>query len=800
MKDIKELKVSDLRKGTNPSCLKFETTKELEPFNGIIGQERALAAIKTAMTIEKKGFNLYLAGDVGIGKTAYALNIINKIAKKQKTPNDQCYVYNFDNPNEPILISLKAGEGKELKEDMNKFVKKLLNSLKGLFSSEDFAKEKQGISERYKSIRENIMTSFDQATLSQGFKIKTTPKGIFFAPVYKDKVLDEKEFSKLDAKTRKKYEDKSDEIRAQIAEVMKELAKLEKNCIDELNNYEQTVTTFVLTKCLEDLKNKYKKNTKISTYLLAIENDVIKNFELFLPKSNKEEEKMAAMIPNFQRQIKKPWENYRVNVIVDNNKTLHAPVVRCTHFTYADLFGKLEYENIMGSLKTDFTMLKAGLIHEANGGYLIVNARDLMANVGLWEAFKRVLKNEEITIDSSRDMNQNVSIISLKPEAIPLNFQVVLIGGEAIYQQLCTLDPDFKKLFKVKADFDMVYDKTDANCLKLAQYVAYVCEEYELRPFGKDAVQKIIEYSSKLSGDKTKLTAVQSQIKDLVIEAEAKSIISKNKVVTKDDVDNAIKDIIYRNSKYDDNLKKLIDDDVIMISTNDKKVGQINGLTIINTGDCQFGKPVRITANTYIGKQGIVNIEREVKMSGTTHSKGVFILSAYIGEKFAQDMPLSLTASICFEQLYNGVDGDSASSTELYAILSSLSGVPIKQNLAVTGSVNQKGEVQAIGGVTEKIEGFFATCKKRGLDGSHGVLIPTQNIINLTLNDEVMEAIDKGLFHIYPVSTIDEGIEILTGIEAGTVTEEGVYPANSVNALAYEKLKKYAEKSKLLAD
>ena len=800
MKKITELKVSDLKKGVQGNSLKFETTNDLEPFNGIIGQERALAAVKTAITINKKGFNLYLAGDVGIGKTAYALNIINKAAQKQKAPNDYCYVYNFDNPNEPLMISLKAGEGKEFKEDMNKFIKKLTNSLKGLFTSEDFEKEKNGISERYKNIRENIMKSFDQSTLSQGFKIKTTAKGIFFAPVYKGNVLDEKEFNKLDAKTRKKYEDKSDEIRAQIAEVMKELTKLEKNCIEELTNYEQSVTTFVVSKCMEDLKVKYKKQLKIQNFLYSVQNDVIKNFELFLPKPENENEKMANMFPNMQRQIKKPWENYRVNVIVDNNKTLHAPVIRCTNLTYADLFGKLEYENVMGSLKTDYTMLKAGLIHKANGGYLIVNARDLMANVTLWEAFKRVLKNEEITIDSSRDMNQNVSIISLRPEPIPLNFQVVLIGGEAIYQQLCTLDPDFKKLFKVKADFDMTYEKTESNCLKLAQYVAHVCKEYDLAPFSRDAVCKIIEYSSKLSGDKTKLTAVQSQIKDLIIESESKARIAKCKVVSSEHIESAINDIIFRNSKYDDNLKELIDNNTIMISTEEEKIGQINGLTIINTGDCTFGKPVRITANTYIGKNGIVNIEREVKMSGNTHSKGVFILSAYIGEKFAQEMPLSLTASICFEQLYNGVDGDSASSTELYAILSSLSGIPIKQYLAVTGSVNQKGEVQAIGGVTEKIEGFFATCKKRGLDGKHGVIIPVQNVKNLTLNNEVLKAIEDGLFHIYPVSTIDEGIEILTGVEAGQITEEGVYPANSVNALAYEKLKKYAEKSKLLAD
>ncbi len=795
MKKTLEVKHTDLKKSCKLNVLKFESTEELEPYDGIIGQERALDAVKTAINIPQKGFNLYLSGDVGFGKTAYALNIINRVAKKQKAPNDFCYIYNFDNVNEPIALELPAGMGKELKEDMNKFIKHIKGDLSSLFGSEDFEKEKKQISAKYENIRDSIMKAFDESTVKEGFKVKSTSNGICFAPVYKGNVLNEEQFKKLDDKIKKDFEDKSDKIRKKTAEVMKELTKIENECLEELSNYEQNVTTFIANKCIGDLKIKYKKDLKIQNFLFAVQSDVVKNFDAFKGKSSQEGQ--IPMMMQMQRPQPKPWENYRVNVLVDNNHLQSAPVVRCTNPTYADLFGKLEYENVMGALKTDFTMLKSGLLHKANGGYLIVNARDLMSNIAIWEAFKRIIKNEEISIDSSRDVNQNVSIISLKPEAIKLQMQVILIGGESIYQQLCTLDPDFKKLFKVKADFEDSYSRTDSNCMKFAQLVAHTCIKNNISHFSKEAVAELIEYSSKLSGHKNKLTANQSILKDLIIEA---SSIATTKTVKAEDVKSAIKAIRYRNGKYDDNLQDLIEDNTIMISTDKSEVGQINGLTIINTGDCSFGKPVRITANTFIGKNGIVNIEREVSMSGTTHSKGVYILSAYIGERFAQDMPLSLTASICFEQLYNGVDGDSASSTELYAILSSLSGVPIKQGLAVTGSVNQKGEIQPIGGVSEKVEGFFNVCKFKGLSGEQGVLIPEQNVVNLTLSDEVINAVRDGMFHIYPIKNINEGIEILTGIESGIMTDDGVYPAGTVNALAYEKLKRYAEKSKLLSE
>ena len=443
-------------------------------------------------------------------------------------------------------------------------------------------------------------------------------------------------------------------------------------------------------------------------------------------KTNVMPNPQMMMLPRMPQP--KPWENYRVNLLVDNDKTRHAPVVQCKNPNYYDLFGKLDFEASPTGMKTSYMLLKPGLIHKANGGYLIVNVRDVLSNQPTWEAFKRVLRNQELAIDSSRDIAQPVTIASLKPEAVPINLQVILIGSEMHYQQLSSMDADFKKLFKVKADFEDSYPRNKENVLKLARYVAFVAKKHSLLPFTSSAIKEIVEYSSRCANDKNKLTAVLQDISDIAIESNYIAKTTKKKSVTEKEVKDACKTRSDRFGKYNDNLNQMIIDGDIILSTKGEKVGQINGLTIMMNGDLNFGHVVRVTANTFIGKNGVVNIEREVAMSGNTHSKGVYILSAYIGEKYAQDYPLSLTASICFEQLYNGVDGDSASSTELYAILSSLSGVPIRQSLAVTGSVNQKGEIQPVGGVTDKIEGFFRVCKAKGLTEENGVLIPIQNV------------------------------------------------------------------------
>lgn len=790
MKKTKELKYTELTNDCPLGMFKFKTTSELETYGGIIGQERALSAVKTAMQIKQRGFNLYVCGNVGMGKTAYVLSIVNKLAKEQSAPNDLCYIYNFDTPNEPLAVELEAGQGRIFKEDMNKFISAIKNELEKAFNSDDLEKEKKVLTAKYEEKKNSIMHKFDEYTTSEGFKIKTTETGIYFSPIYNGTVLNEQEFNQLDEKTKASFKEKSPKIQAETVEIMKQVEALDKDCAIKINEWQANIATYIVSRNINDIKLKHKRNLKVQNFLYNVQNDVIKNVDKFKPKKSDNAQMTMAM-----RAMPEPWEKYRVNLLVNNENIKHAPVVISTNPNYFDLFGKLEYENQMGSLRTDHTMLKPGILHKANGGYLLVNARDLISNMTLWEAFKRVLRNGELTIDSSRDIPTTGAIMSLKPEIIPLDIQVILIGSESIYMQLSNLDADFKKLFKVKADFDDSIPRTDENVQKTAEYVASVVDRNSLLPFKKESVKEIVEYSSRCAGDKNKLTAMQVDITDIIIESSFVAEQLGKKLVDSEHVLTAVKNRLYRFGKYDDSLKDMIKDGVVMISTKGTEIGKINGLTVINTGDAVFGKPVRITANTFIGKSGVINIEREVAMSGTTHSKGVYILAAYLGEKFAQEAPLSLTASICFEQLYNGVDGDSASSTELYAILSSLSGVPINQGIAVTGSVNQKGEIQPIGGVNEKLEGFFDICKHNGLTGFQGAIVPKQNVDNISLSSEIVEAVKNGMFHIYPVSTIDEGIEILTGIPAGVYDKEKGYPKNSIYYLVQQKLNSYAEKS-----
>ena len=511
------------------------------------------------------------------------------------------------------------------------------------------------------------------------------------------------------------------------------------------------------------------------------------------------EQKQPANQPGTPMQAMqqpKPWLNYRVNLFIDNSNLEGAPVIMDSNYSYHNIFGKLEYENYYGSLKTDHTMLKAGLLQKANGGYIIFQAKDLLANQLCYEALKKALRIKETSIENTADQRSSMVMVSLKPEPIPLDIKVILIGNANIYHSLLAMDTDFRKLFKAKVEFEDDAPRTEENVIKLARFIHGFCEQEGLAHLDKYAVAKIIEYASRLADNQNKLSTRFNDLSQIIGEACTWAKMSKSKVVKEEHVIKALEERIERIKKYDAKYTEMIKENTLLISTSGAKVGQINGLTVMTIGDYTFGKPAKITANTYVGKRGIVDIEREVELSGSSHSKGVLILNGYIGELFAQDIPLSLTASICFEQLYNGVDGDSASSTELYALLSSLSDLPINQSIAVTGSVNQKGEIQPIGGVNAKIEGFYHICKMRGLDGSHGVMIPIQNVMNLNLSDEVVEAVKNKKFHIYTVSTIEEGIEILTGVPAGKKDKNGNFPAGTVNYLVYEKLKKYANVSK----
>ena len=794
MKKRNELSYKELKMICNPNLFNFETTEELEPMVSGIGQERGIKALQFGINVDIKGYNLYLEGPTGVGKTMYTKNYLNKISKKKKTPSDWCYVYNFNDPNEPIAISLPAGLGKEFKETMDTFIKDIQVDIKNTFNNDDFEKEKAIIKGEYESKRNSLMDKLNKNSKKYGFQVKSAQNGIYMMPIIDGKTIEQEDFEKLDESIKQQFEAKSVIVQEQIIQAIGEIKEIEKQVEKKIEEWQSNIALLTVNNHINYIKSKFKRNKKITKFLDNVKKDILKNVDYFL--ADQPQEQAVPQVPGPRPEIPKPWLNYRVNLFVDNSKREGAPVIMDSNYSYHNIFGKLEYENYYGSLKTDYTMLKPGLMHQANGGYIIFQAKDLVSNAISYEALKKALRMEELLIENTADQRSSMVMISLKPEPIPLDLKVILIGNEHIYQTLLALDEDFRKLFKIKVEFEDSSVNSLENMNEIAKFIHGFCEEQHLPHFDRTAVAKMMQFSSRLADDQEKLSTRFNDLSQMIGEAATWAKMDKAKIVTGDYIDKALRERVERIKKYDSRYLEMIKDNTLLINTSGSKVGQINGLTIMSIGDYSFGKPAKITANTYTGKSGIINIEREVDLSGSTHSKGVYILSGYLGEMFAQDIPLSLTASICFEQLYNGVDGDSASSTELYAILSSLSEVPINQALAVTGSVNQKGEIQPIGGVNEKIEGFFQICEARGLDGSHGVIIPIQNVKNLNLNDTVLEAVKNKKFHIYAISSIDEGIELLTGVPAGKKDSNGRFPAGSVNYLAYEKLKKYAEISK----
>ena len=791
MKEKNELSYKDLKMTCNENMFHFETTKELEPINDGIGQERGIKALEFGIDINVKGYNIYLEGPSGVGKTMYTKNYLESIAPKKKVPNDWCYIYNFQNPNEPIAVSLPAGQGKEFKESMDGFIKEVKKDIKKTFNADDFEKEKALIKKEFEEKRESLLTKLNEDSLKYGFHVKSAQNGIYMFPVVDGKVVQEEEFEKLDEEIKKQYEEKSVIVQQQIMEVIGQIKQIERESDKKVSEWQSNVALLTVNAHINYIKSKYKRNKKINQFLNDVKQDVLKNVSYFLEEDKPQQPQQAQPSPMQRKQD--PCLNYRVNLFIDNSTREGCPVIMDSNYTYQNLFGKLEYENYYGSLKTDFTMLKPGLMHKANGGYIIFQAKDLLSNAMCYEELKRVLRVKEIAIDNTMEQRSSMAMISLKPEPIPLDVKVILIGNASIYHTLLSMDSDFRKLFKIKVEFEETAPIDETNVNKLARFVHTFCEQEELPPLDKSAMARLVEFASRLAGDKDKLSTRFTDIGQVVGEAGTWAKLDKAKVVTKQYIDKALAERIDRIKKYDEKYTEMIKENTLLINTKGSLVGELNGLTVMTIGDYTFGKPSKITVNTYTGKGGVVNIEREVELSGSTHSKGVYILSGYLGEMFAQDIPLCLTASICFEQLYNGVDGDSASSTELYGLLSSLSGIPIKQSIAVTGSVNQKGQIQPIGGVNEKIEGYFQICKMRGLDGSHGVMIPVQNVNNLQLSDEVVEAVKNKKFHIYAVSTIEEGIEVLTGVPAGKKDKDGKFPAGTVNHLVYEKLKKYAK-------
>ena len=790
MKNKNELNYKDLKMTCNPDVFKFETTADIESIYDGIGQERGIKALEFGLQVNVKGYNLYIEGPSGVGKTMYTKNYLNKIAKTKKVPSDWCYIYNFENPNEPIAVELPAGQGKEFKEAMDGFIKEIRKDIRKTFNNDDFEKEKALIKQEFEAKRSELLDKLNQDASKYNFQVKTAQNGIYMMPVVDGRAIEEEEFEKLDEEIKQEYEEKSLLVQEQIMAVIGQIKEIERQSDKKISEWQSNVALLTVNVHINYLKSKYKRNKKINKFLNDVKEDVLKNVPTFLEDPNK-----APQGPQNGPVNRKPDPclNYRVNLFVDNSNKEGAPVIMDSNYSYHNIFGALEYENYYGALKTDHTMLKPGLLQQANGGYIVFQAKDLLANGACYEALKKALRVKEVGIENATEQRSSMVLVSLKPEPIPLNLKVILIGNSQIYQTLLAMDSDFRKLFKVKVEFEETVDVNPTNLNKLAQIVHGFCDYEGLPHLDKEAMARLVEYSSKLAGSHKKISTRFDSLIQVVGEAATWAKMSRTKLVTAKYIDKALEEQIERVKKYDEKYLEMIKENTLLIDTSGYEVGQLNGLTVMTVGNYTFGKPAKITVNTYTGKSGIVNIEREVEISGPSHSKGVLILTGYLGEMFAQDIPLCLTASICFEQLYNGVDGDSASSTELYGLLSSLSGIPINQSIAVTGSVNQKGQIQPIGGVNEKIEGYFQVCKVRGLDGSHGVMIPVQNVDNLQLSDEIIQAVKDKKFHIYSVSTIEEGIEILTGVPAGKKDKDGHFPAGTINYLVYEKLKKYAK-------
>lgn len=787
-----ELPVNKLRFTCDENVFHFDTTASISPLDVMIGQKRAVKAVEFGLMAKNQGYNIFISGLVGTGKITYAKTAVAKVAREQERPGDWCYVNNFKNSSQPIALRLPAGMGHVFCRDIEDLIEDIKTEVGKIFSSDDYENAKNNTVKSFQERRTLIIDSFNEKASEYGILPQWSTTGFVGMPMKDGKTLTPEEFQTLEKEEREGIEKKILIVHEKAMEVVRRMQELEREMREEIRKLDGKVGLFAAGSMIDEVLQKYQDYSGVVEYLEAIKEDVVKNINDFKNSSGDEDHNnpFAFLKKNNQDSIR---EKYKVNLLVDNRELKGAPVIVETNPTYYNLVGRVEYETRMGMVSTDFTMIKAGALHKANGGYLILNVRDVLTNIGAWEALKRILKTQKLFVENLSEQYGMMAMASLKPQPVPVNVKVILIGNPYLYYLMYNYDEDFCKLFKIHADFDIQMDSTADNIKKMAGFISSAIEAKKLKHFDRSAVARVVEYSCRLAGSQKKLTTRFSEIVKILCEADIWAAMDQCDIVTGEHVKQAIEEKKYRSNKYEEHLQEMVADGKLMIDTEDKKIGQVNGLAVMAVGEHMFGKPSRITANTYMGKSGIVNIERETKMSGTSHTKGVLILSGYIGQKYAQKHPLALTASLTFEQLYGGIDGDSASSTELYALLSSLASVPIKQSIAVTGSVNQKGEIQPIGGVTEKIEGFFNICKMRGLTGEQGVMIPHQNVDELVLNDEVIEAVQNGQFHIYAVKTIDEGIELLTDVPAGECRVDGTYPPGSIHYLVTEKLKEYTD-------
>jgi lon-related putative ATP-dependent protease len=793
---VDELKPNQLRAIVDVSTISCETTEHAIPLDTIVGQERAVKALKFGLGIQEKGFNIYVAGWPGTGRTAAVRNFLEEFAKTKPLPSDWCYVNNFRNQYQPRALRLPSGSGNIFKRDMKSLIEDARKAIQKSFESKDYQQKRESIVGGYEKKRQDSLTELAETARRSDFLFEITAIGPVFVPIMQGKPLTDEEFLSLSPRIREEILKKREGLQSSFKNVARSIRELEGKLSEELARADKEIVLYSIGPMISELVEKYKHLPEVSSYLKEVQDDVVENREQFIAKPGAQAG-LAGMPLQWLRDLS--LRKYEVNVIADSSALKGAPVVIELNPTYTSLFGRIEREAVFGALTTDFTLVIPGSLHKANGGFLVMPVEELFKNPFSWDGLKRALKNGQIEIEDPSERYGFLTTKTISPEPIPLDMKVALIGDPSVFSLLYTYDPDFSELFKVKADFDVTMGRTEQNVKNYTSFICMICEREKLRHLDSSGVAKVVEYGSRLAEDQQKLSTRFAFIADLIREANYYASQEKSKYVKGEHVKKAMDEKIYRSNLVQEKIKEYIERNVFLIDTVGEVVGQVNGLSVLSIGDYEFGRPSRVTATVGIGNAGVIDIEREVKLGGPIHSKGVLILGGYLAAKYAQDKPLTLSAKLVFEQSYEGVEGDSASSTELYAILSRLAKVPIKQSLAVTGSVNQMGEVQAIGGVNEKIEGFFEICRAKGLIGHQGVLIPASNVQNLMLKEEVVEAVARGEFHIYPLKTIDEGIETLTGMRAGKRLPDETFEPGTINDRVDRTLREMAEKLKEFA-
>lgn len=787
---IEELPVDKLRRVCDPELMGCSDSSQISSLKTIIGQERAVRALQFGLGIKEKGFNIYVAGMPGTGRITSIERFLEETAAKEPAPSDWCYVHNFHDSYRPRFLQLPAGQAAKFQADMERLATSAVKNIRSAFESEDYATQREEAVKSFQTQKQDLIQKISEEARKQDFAIRETPVGLVPVPLWQGKPISEEDFMALGDAEREIISQTQKKLVDELEAAIRQAKGLDKSASEKLQSLDQEVGLYAIKHLVADIKEKYPNLEQVQAYLDHVQQDILENLADFKPEG---EEQQALPAP-FQRPKPSPLKKYAVNVLVNNAEHQAAPVILERNPTYANLFGRIEQEAEFGALTTNFTLIRPGSLHRANGGYLVIPVVEMITSPLSWESLKRALGNKELVIEDVSEKLGMISTKSLRPEPIPLAVKVILVGRPDVYQALLAYDEHFNELFKVKADFDTQMPRSPENVNDYEALISKICEDEHLKHLDNAAMARIVEHGSRKAEDQEKLSTQFGEMADVIREASYYASLDAAPLVTLSHIRKAIDERFYRSGQVQERIREMIVRGLIKIDVDGEKCGQVNGLSVVSLGDVAFGQPSRITASIGLGREGLLDIEREANLGGPLHTKGVLILSGYLAEKYAQDKPLSLTARLVFEQSYSGVDGDSASSTELYAILSALSGLPIRQGIAVTGSVNQMGEVQAIGGVNEKIEGFFAVCQAMGLTGRQGVMIPASNVCNLMLKDEVVAAVQQGHFHVWAVTCIDEGIEVLTGVQAGQRLESGSFPEDTVNGRVDRRLKAMAEK------